>query len=157
MGHAIAAAEAALQTPELGESRSPWVYCPSSQAGIPPSSYSWLSQHCVKGGMEEGHVSAPTIPNTICTKYIALWMSCALLKLVKKKWCSFLACCPPCTFTICVSYLFFSTASKTSLSAIDELEKRNKERKPKISEMKELHFSCCACTAWTTFVLMNPE
>lgn len=31
-----------------------------------------------------GQVSAPTIPNTICTMCIALWMQCRLLKLVKK-------------------------------------------------------------------------
>lgn len=36
------------------------------------------------GGVEEGQVSAPTIPNTISTMCIALWMQCRLLKLVKK-------------------------------------------------------------------------
>lgn len=44
-------------------------------------------------------------------------------------------------------YLFFIIASNISLSGIDELEKRNKERKIKISEKKELHFSPRACTA----------
>lgn len=42
------------------------------QVGIPPTSYSWPSQHYVKAGMEKGHVSAPTIPNTICTKHVTL-------------------------------------------------------------------------------------
>lgn len=148
--HSAPAAAAALQTLELGESWSPCVHCPSSltwQVGIPPSSYSWLSQHYVKGGMEEAHVSAPTIPNTICTNCITLWMQCVLLKLVKKMSGSFLSCCPLRTFTICISYLFFSPASKISLSGIDELEERNKDRKIKISEKKELHFSisCMHC------------
>lgn len=53
---------------------------------------------------------------------------------------------------------FFSTASKISLSGIDELEKRNKERKIKKREKQELHFLPRAYTVWTaTFVLMNPE
>lgn len=80
------ATAAVLQTLGPAELWSPCVHCVSSltqQVGVLPSSCSWPSQHYVKWGIKEGHVSAPTISNTMCMKLIALWMRCGFPKPVK--------------------------------------------------------------------------
>lgn len=86
----------------------------------------------------EDHVSASNVPTSFAQK-VSLLIHCILLKTVTKMGLHPVLMAP---YTICLSYLGFSTISKIFFSGIHELEKkRYGNRKKKICEETEFHFS----------------
>lgn len=71
----------------------------------------------------EDHVSASNVPTSFAQN-VSLLIHCILLKTVTKMGLHPVLMAP---YTICLSYLGFSTISKIFFSGIHELEKRDME------------------------------